>query len=103
MTIAEIIEACAVIAEMEQIHWAFSPQAPAAHFKHIAQTIRALSDGTDKQIDPPIEAAINAERRACFEIADAIRTRELRNFTGANPYHLIAEEIMDRIRARSES
>ena len=43
------------------------------------------------------------ERKACIDIAEEIRKRELRNYTGANcAYHTIAEEIRDNIRARGE-
>jgi len=61
---------------------------------HLAQ-IKAITD--------LIQSAIAREREECELIAEIVRKREVEMFNGKMPYHTIAEEIRDRIRARSQS
>ena len=53
-------------------------------------------------IEAVIAEAIKGERSACEEIAEETRNKLLNQYTGLTaPYHTVAEEIRDAIRARS--
>lgn len=49
------------------------------------------------QLMNAVRAAVLAERQRCFDIAEEVRRRELKNYSGRSAFHVIAEEIRERI------